>query len=321
MRDILLGRADGRTPRLVTAGQARLSFAALAAVLCAFLARDVRAQEILRWKLKTGDVLKYSLEQKQVMIVKQSGRERKQTSDHTVDYRWSVSEVSANGDADVTLQIDHVIMKVSMPPFLPFEYDSRSPKAEVPEVFESNLQMIKASIGSEISFKMKSTGEIAEVKIPEPTLKKLRDALPKDAGPDAALSEQALKDILIQSSPPPFPQQPLEVGKNWAGKPSRLSSPGLGTLVTDRVFTFQGPDPKNPRLMLIGSESRVSLEPAENVAAKIRSQESKGSLTFDAEAGHLVGNRLTQKMELTMSVMGQEVQQTSDTTSVMTLVP
>ena len=39
----------------------------------------------------------------------------------------------------------------------------------------------------------------------------------------------------------------------------------------------------------------MSLEPAENVTAKIRMQEGKGSLTFDAEAGRIVNSRNNQK--------------------------
>ena len=66
--------------------------------------------------------------------------------------------------------------------------------------------------------------------------------------------------MLLQSSPPPFPQVPLEPGKTWSTKPARLPLP-LGTLVLDRTFTFQGPDPKIPKLLLIGIETKVTLEP------------------------------------------------------------
>ena len=47
----------------------------------------------------------------------------------------------------------------------------------------------------------------------------------------------------------------------------------------DKIFTFQGPDPKNPNLMLIAMETRVALEPAPNspVTAKIRRRTEKGA--------------------------------------------
>ena len=189
----------------------------------ALLLPDARSQEVLRWKLKTGEVLKYSAEQKMVMTVKQMGRERKQTRTHTMEYSWTVKDVAANGDADVTQKIEHVIMKVEMPPYMPFEYDSNSPRADVPEPFEVEMQMLKATIGAEFSFKMTPVGEIADIRIPEATLKKLRDALPKEAGPDAALSEQVLKERLLNSSPPPLPERRSRSART--GPASRPSLP------------------------------------------------------------------------------------------------
>ena len=127
--------------------------------------------------------------------------------------------------------------------------------------------------------------------------------------------------MLLQSSPPTFPAEAIEPGKTWAAKPSKMPIPGLGTLKLDQVFTFQGPDPKAPRLLTVGIEARASLEPAENVTAKIRAQEGKGSLTFDAEAGRIVNSRISQKMELLVSDRGQEIVQATETTSSMTLEP
>jgi hypothetical protein len=89
--------------------------------------------------------------------------------------------------------------------------------------------------------------------------------------------------------------------------------------VVDQVYTFLGPDPKNPKMLNVGMEARVALELAENVTAKIRTQEGKGSLTFDAEAGRIVNSRGSQKMEMVISDRGQDIVQSTETTSTMTL--
>ncbi len=90
----------------------------------------------------------------------------------------------------------------------------------------------------------------------------------------------------------------------------------------DKVFTFQGPDPKDPKLMLIGMEGRVTLEPAEDVAAKIRSPGGQGEPDLRRRGRpHRQRAALTQKTEMAMSVMGQEIDQITETTSTMTLVP
>ncbi len=294
---------------------------ALAATVLAFAgARGAQAQETLRWKFREGDVLKYTSAQTTTLSAKIMGRERKQKRASTTMYTWTVKAVTEAGDANVVHRIDRLSMKIEGAPYLPFEFDSSSPQAEVPEPFEAEVNQLKAAVGAEFSITMKPTGEIENIKVPEATLKKLRAGLPADAGDQEALSEKSLKEMMSQSTPPPFPQMPLEAGKSWSSKPTRLPLP-LGTLILDRTFTFQGPDPQNPKLMLIAMEGKVALEPAQDVTAKIRMQEGKGTISFDNEAGRLVSSRGAQKTEMVISAQGQEIDQTTDTTSVMTLVP
>lgn len=308
-------------PRVrLAASAAWATTASLAFVFfCAGL-REAQGQEILRWKFKDGDVLKYTNEQTTLMTVKVLGKERKQKRAQTTTYTWSIKGVSQAGDADITQRIERLTMKVEAPPYMPFEFDSGSPNNAVPEPFEAEVQQLKAAVGAEFSFTMKPSGEIESIKIPDATLKKLREGLPGEGGEREAFSEQALKDMVCQTSPPPFPKVPLEPGKSWSSKPNRIPVP-LGTLVLDRSFTFQGPDSKNPKLMNITMQGRVAIEPASNVSARIRAQDGKGSLSFDSEAGRLVSSRGTQKTEMVVSTMGRESDETTETNSVMNLVP
>ncbi len=281
---------------------------------------DAHAEEVLRWKLNTGDVLRYKTEQQTRMSVKAQGREHKQRRDQTVYYNWKVTSVSGEGVALIRQKIDRLSMHVEAPPFMPFDWDSNNPPAEIPEPFEQEAQQLKATVGAEFTFQIKPSGQIENVKIPDQTLKALRDALPPDAASQGQFSEQMLKDLVTQSSPPPFPEEAIQPGKSWAGKPSKLATPQW-TLVTEKAFSYQGLDPKSPKLALIAMQARVALEPAENSKLKIRSQEGKGSLTFDVEAGRVVSSRSSQKLEMAISDMGQTAEQTTDTTSTMTLLP
>jgi Family of unknown function (DUF6263) len=296
--------------------------AVLAGLMTGACGRNVRAQETLRWKLKAGDVLRYSTEQKMEMRFKGSTvRERKQTRSQTTQVSWNVKAVANDDVAEILLRIDRLSMRVEAPPYMPFEFDSTKAEAEVAEPFEGEARQLKAAIGAEFTFKMKPNGEIADIKVSEVTLKKIRDALPLEEVGQGGFSEQVLKDMLLQSSPPPFPLSAVEPGKSWSSKPAKVTLPQQGTIIMDKVFTLQGPDPKDPKIMLIGMEGRVTFEPAANVTAKIRAQEGKGSLAFDVEAGRIVNSRTTQRTELVMSSMGQDIDQTTDTTSTMTLVP
>jgi hypothetical protein len=126
--------------------------------------------------------------------------------------------------------------------------------------------------------------------------------------------------MVTQTSPPTFPQGPLEPGKSWSSKPNRVTLP-QGTLVLDRSFTFRGADPQNPKLMIIAMEGKVALEPSGDISAKIRSQDGKGSLTFDSESGRLVSSKGTQRTEMVIVEAGQERDETTETNAVMTLQP
>jgi hypothetical protein len=297
-----------------------LASAALAALALGGSARECQA-ESLRWKLNPGEVLRYTLEAKQSANFKVMGRDKKSTRSHTINLSWTVKSVSANGDAEIALRFDRVRMRIDQPPFVPLEFDSGPNAPEVPQEFESAERQIKALAGAEFSFRLRPTGEVDDLKIPDQTMKSLRDGAPQEAGGQSMISDQGLKDMLLQSSPPPFPADSVETGKTWKGKSSKISAPGLGAIVVDQVYTFLGPDPKTPKLLQVGMEARVSLEPVENVTAKIRTQEGKGGLTFDAETGRIVSSRGNQRMELVISDRGQDIVQTTETTSTMTLEP
>ncbi len=226
------------------------AFVSSAAGLC-----RVQGQETLSWKFREGDVLKYTTEQTTMLNFKAMGKERKQKRAQSVTYTWSIKGVTPEGVADITQRIERVTMKIEAPPYMPFEYDSNTPASDIPEPFEGEVQQLKAVLGAEFSFKMRPSGEIESVKFPEATLKKLREGLPQEGGERDQFSEQQLKEFVTQQSPPAFPEGPLEPGKSWASKPNRIGLP-LGTIVLDRSFTFQGPDPKNPNLMLITMEGQ-----------------------------------------------------------------
>ena len=59
------------------------------------------------------------------------------------------------------------------------QFDSSPNKLEIPEEFEAAERQIKALAGAEFSFKLRPTGEVDDLKIPDQTLKNLREG----AGP------------------------------------------------------------------------------------------------------------------------------------------
>ena len=275
--------------------------------------------EVFRWKFKAGEVLHYSVEAKIATTGKQMGQERKSTQSQTMDISWTINSVGAGGVANVTLRYDRVRMRREMPPLMPFEFDSNASSQRTQSGFEAETQQLKAMVGAEITFAFKPTGEIADVKIPEQTLKRLRDAAPGGAD-DQKVFEAALKDILVQASPPAFPAESIEAGKNWSSKPAKLPLQ-FATMTVESTFTFQGPDSRMPSLLLVGIDTKVAFEPAEGVTIQIRKQEGKGNLAFDAAAGRVASSRMSQKIDLSVSGMGQTMEQMTETVTALTFRP
>jgi hypothetical protein len=276
----------------------------------------------LRWNLKPGEVLRYAVEEKMTQTSKAMDKESKGSTTRTINLSWSVKGVSDSGDADISLRFDRIRMHIEQPPFMPYDLDSRAGKIDAPEPFASMAQQFKAMAGAEFTFKLKPNGAIEAFQIPENTLKTLRAGIPEGAT-QGMFSEQALKDMFLQSTPPPFPENARNPGSSWSSKPAKIPSP-LGNVVVDKSFTTVGPDPKNSDLLLIGTQTTVSIEPQSTgeVSAKISSQEGKGSMIFDMASGRIVSTRLDQKMQMQISQAAdpsQKIDQTTETTSTMTL--
>lgn len=286
--------------------------------------RPAGAAEPLQWKFRAGETLRYSLEQKMVMTTKSAGIERKSNRTHTLDFAWTVLSVAPSGEAEIRHKTERIRLKAEEPPYMPFDFDSAAAKAD-PTGFEAMAKVLRAEAGAEFTFRMKPTGEIVDIKVPEPTLRRYRDAAPTGA-PGTEISEKAIKDNLMESSPPSFPADPLDPGRSWTARPARvpLQQPPIAVLILDRTFTYQGPDPRSPQLRLIGVESSAKVEPipGADVKVAIRKQEGHGNMTLDAQAGHVVSTRLGLKIELVVTAgQGQTIEQTSESSSSMTLQP
>jgi Family of unknown function (DUF6263) len=278
--------------------------------------------EPLRWKFKPGETLRFSVESNTSLELKGASGNRKSRRTQTLEITWKVIAVDASGGAEINHRADRLRMRAEEPPYMPFDFDSATSK-EPQAGFEDLVKMLQAQVGAEFTFKMKPNGEIIDIRVPEPTLKRFRDAAPA-GGQAPEISEKALKDELIQNSPPTFPDDPVGPGKSWTAKPARVPLPFPFVLVLDRTYSYQGPDPKAPNLVVIGIETNAKLEPVGGTDAKaqLRKQDGKGSMTVDLQAGRMVSTKQSTKLEMTISgPTGQSLEHTSESSSSMTLLP
>jgi hypothetical protein len=301
-------------PRGASAIRRGLLRATLAVLVCA-AARPSFGADSLRWKFTPGETVKYTMVQETSQGMKAMGQEFKTELNQTVDLHWSVKTVSSEGVAELTQVIDRVRTKVEGPGTA-FEFDSQAEKAPEGPIASVLTPLLKALVGAEFSFKMNARGELSDVKVPQKLIESLKNAGPAAGG--GMFSEEGLKNLISQSSLS-LPAEPLEPGKSWDQK-SKLPMPMIGTMIMDKTYTFKGPS-GGDGLYQILLDTKVNLEPAadSNVAVKITAQEGKGEFSFDPGAGRVVKSRIDDRMEMSLSIQGQNLEQVTKTKTTMEL--
>jgi hypothetical protein len=273
--------------------------------------------ETLRWKFKPGETLRYTMVQEMSQGMKAMGQEIKSSVKQTIDLHWSVQNVDGDGVAELSQTIDRIRTKVEAPGSS-FDYDSQGGKEPEGQNVSPLIPLLKAQVGAEFTFKMSGRGELSDIKVPQKLLDSLRQAGPL-ANAGGMFSEEGLKNMISQSSLM-LPEQTLEKGKSWTHQ-GKVPVPMLGTMVIDKSYTFDGPSPMEAGLDQILLDTKMTLEPAadSNVAVKITSQKGTGEFTFDPQAGRVVSSRVKDKLQMSLSAMGQELEQSTDTLTTMTL--
>lgn len=304
---------QGPAWRLLREGWAIL---AMAAAVSAFLAQPAQAADALRWKFAKGETLKYIMEQKTTQEMKAMEREFKTTLNQTVDLHWTVKNVEGEV-AEMSQTIDRVRTKVEAPGNT-FEFDSQSPKTPEGPIAGMLTPMLKALVGAEFSFKMNERGELSDIQVPKQLIESLSKAGPA-ATAGGMFSEEGLRNLISQSSLT-LPANGLEKGGSWTQQ-ARVPVPMLGTMLMNKTYTYQGSDEKVPNQIKIGLDTKVTLEPAadSNVNVQVKNQKGDGEFSFDNHAGRVRSSHVNDHMEMTITVQGQTLQQTTDTVTSMTL--
>lgn len=269
----------------------------------------------LRWKFKAGEALHYQMEQKTVTAMKNNGQDIKTTHTQTIDMTWKVGDVAEDGTASITQSIDRIRTKIDAA-FASLEFDSKDPKEQEGPIAAAVIPALKAMVGASFQYKMNPRGELSDVKVPEGLIKKLQESNPS-AGGAGMFSEEGLKNMINESALA-LPAEDLEKGKSW-NRQTKLPPSPVGTMSFDKTYTFNG---ETDGVGQIGLTSKIALEPTpgNNVEIKLASQEGKGTFAFDNKAGRVTESSVSQKIEMSITVMNNQIAQSTDTTSNMKLI-
>lgn len=293
----------------------------LAIVLGLLAAGPAQGQTLLRWKYKPGESLHYVMNQDMTQNISGGETPVKVTTNVVMDMTLKVEAVDEKGVATLTQTLDRIHMKTQAPQGMVVEYDSASEKP--PEGMAKMIApMFQGIVKKPTTLKMTPRGEVLEVKLPQEVLETLKKG--PAGGPAASMfSEEGMKQMMEIAV---LPEEPVAPGATWTRK-AVLSNPALGKETVETTFRYEGPENRNgQQLQKITTDTRTKRaeEPGKEkpkTPVEVKQQQAKGTIYFDAAAGHLAESISTMTMKLEATFGGQTMAQDIETKQQMKLQP
>ncbi|MGE0712388.1 MAG: hypothetical protein AB7N76_32995 [Planctomycetota bacterium] len=262
----------------------------LAAALLAGGVAQAQSSTQLHWKFEKGKVRTEISRSKVHMSMDMMGQTMEVAQDQTY---WTVAkivDVDAEGTATVERSIKRVLMYMDNPQLGKFTIDTD--KKEDPEGPAAMVAgQVRGLVGGKITYKMKATGEISDVKVD--------DALA--AGSGGANLEQLAKQSAVT-----FPAD-LSVGKTFETKADMAQGPM--TMRITSTYTYKGKH-KGLEKFDCGQKMEIVPDPNMPMQMKIGKQSSEGEYLFDAAKGWV--DRVKVRMNMVMEIAGPQGAITQD---------
>jgi hypothetical protein len=244
----------------------------------------VQAQTTLRYKVKEGDQVRYVIEQKIALTVRNKSEIIPLDTNHTIDVLQTVKSVDKDGKAQLTRKCERWRMTMAAPG-LKAEVDSKDNRK--PEFIASLVApIIRATAGAEFTMTMDARGEISNIKMPEVVLKQLKGT-PLPSLSDT-FSEEGLQRLMSENGLV-LPTGGVAKGDSWDHK-TDMKKP-IGLIKVTNSNTYQGAVKRGGQdLELINVKVQMSLVPAApaKVVFKMKVDDATGTMYFDNAGGRLV---------------------------------
>lgn len=290
----------------------RFLFLLLVCLLTFNASRTAQAEE-LRFKFKKGEKFKIKIEQ--TVSTKQSvgGFDAETPMKMTSDISWVIEEVNQDSYR-IAQTIDRMQMSLKIPVIGEIKFDSDNDANE--GIAAEMATAMKPLIGVKIVQDMDSRGQVSNVKIPEKALKDLA------ANPllKQMFNEDSLKQMFGQSSVV-LPEKEVKKGDAWKSD-MQVKSP-LGLMKINNEYQYDGRDNQGLDKLLVKTTTAIEENADSPLPMKIniKDQDTSGFIMFDNKLGRLTSSEIKQKMVMTVTVNGQEINQTINSKTAMTFAP
>jgi hypothetical protein len=269
----------------------------------------------LRWKFTAGETLHYKMDQKTTTTMKPAGREIKTIVTQTIDSRWVVKSVAADGSAMISMTFDRIRNKVESP-LSKMEYDTSEKREPEGPAGAMLVKPLKALVGAEFKFKLSPQGEITDIQVPKSLLDAMKSTDPNS--PEAQMSTEEFWKKMVNESEFSLPKEDLAVGKGWSSKGTVPLGSGL-SLILDKTYTYVGPA-SNAEKIKLDVKATLDAPAIPNFEVKLVDSGSSGTFLFDNSKGRIVSSEVTQKMGLQVKSGTTEDTRSTEMSNVMTLV-
>jgi hypothetical protein len=290
------------------------SFVRLAAmVACVIVPSIADAQTTLRLRFEKGKSTSYVVTQSTKVEQSNLGQSIVSSVKQSMQLTMTCDGVEDNGNGRITTRFERARMEVEAPdPIGKFAVDSAEPAPGNPAA--AGLAPLVKILGKlEFTSVVTPRGETVDFKIPDETLKTLREIPGAAKFGGGLFTEEGIKNSLAQSKLL-LPQEKVSPKATWNKKIATKLS--FGKLTGEVKYVYQGDE---GRFQKIAYEPVLSIEPSDDtrVSVKLESQKGSGVILFDNVLGRVQEMSLRDSMELGIGSAGVNLTQKMDHTMTM----
>jgi len=267
------------------------------------------ADDLLQWKLSSGDSLNYQVLSRTVTQSNVGGFESETLLVHSMQMTWDVETVTANNSFVVGQVIRRIRVELSPNGNETFIFDSGENSVPDNNIVRSLGNVFRRLVDQRFLVTMTSTGAFTDVLIPNGLAQTLKEAA---AGNPSAIDEKTLRQMMSQASVI-LPESPVAPGHQWQSE--QTIDLGFATLQMTPQMTYRGVN--DDGYAVIDYVPHVNLTADEEAAVQMRLRDATGAGTvlFDLQRGRVVRMELQLTMEMVTELNGrqttQKIQQTT----------
>jgi hypothetical protein len=259
--------------------------------------------DLLRYRFKEGDKVKYVLQEKTVIEIDLGTGPAAVETTTTLDLAWRVAKVGKDGKYTVTQTIERLRMEFPTTRGK-LNYDSQAKAGDDPNANQW-AGALKVFTGAEMTLVLDGRGRIDSLKYSEKLAKDVAGLPLWATGSAAALSEDNVRRMLGECLPV-LPEKAPARGQSWDSK-LQAKFAGEVDLTLENKHTYEGAEKRGD-----GKLDKIVTKPtvtASAVRSKIEllKQDVSGTSYFDRAAGRVRETAFTQKIEVKSTQGGQSV--------------